>query len=208
MSRLKNLVAAIGVLFVLAFGSVAQARPAFDALSAADEARVERGEVVVNVEKTDSPLKHFRVVGEIPASARRTYEVFTDFPRYAEIFHLKESKVVREEGNARHVRAIISAPWPFGDKWVINETLLSPGDYSFSFQRVEGTVTEYVGFVRIEPLAADRCRVFYVAKVDPGIPFLPTWLLNHVQASMLPDTIHHVRSFLKRPSEATSSSGR
>lgn len=205
---MKNLVAAVGVLFVLTFGAVAQARPAFDALSAEDEARVERGEIVVNVEKTDSPLKHFRVVGEVPASARRTYEVFTDFPRYAEIFHLKESKVVREEGNARHVKAIITAPWPFGDKWVTNETTLSPGDHSFVFERLEGTVTEYVGYVRIEPMGPERCRVFYVAKVDPGIPFMPTWLLNHIQASMLPDTIHHVRAFLKRRSEANSSSKR
>lgn len=200
---MKNLLASAGLAGTLMFGAslplaAAPARPAFDSLSEEELARVERGEIVVNVSKSSSAVKHFRVVGQINASAKRAYDVFIDFPSYAEIFHIKESRVVRQDGNVLHVRATIEAPWPFGDRWVINETRLEPSDYGFTFQRVEGSITEYNGHVRIVPKGPERSHVYYVAKADPGIPFLPAWLLNHFQASMLPDTIKHVREYLKR----------
>lgn len=200
MRRLKNRFAALGMVCVLAFAPPALAGPAFDALSAEEFARVERGDIVVNVERSDSAVKHFRVVGQVQASAARTYRAFTDFARYDEIFHVKDSKILSTAGNTMQVRATLVVPWPIGDRWVINETRLSPDDLSFSFNRIDGTITAYSGEVRIVPRDEERCDVYYVAKADPGIPFLPAWLLNQFQASMLPDTIKHVRAYLKRKS--------
>jgi Polyketide cyclase / dehydrase and lipid transport. len=195
---LKNLLAAVGLTGLLVFGGAAQARPSFDALTAEEAAKVERGEIVVNVENTGGDVKHFRVVGLVNASAQRTYEAFTDFARYDEIFHVKDSRILRADGNVLHVRATISVPWPIGDKWVVNETRLEPETNSFSFNRVDGSISSYSGYVKAIPKGPDRCHVYYVAKADPGIPFLPAWLLNQFQASMLPDTIKHVRAYLKR----------
>ncbi len=195
---MKNLLAIAGLAGLLLFGSPAHAAPTFDALSAEEAARVERGEIVVNVENSGSDVKHFRVVGQVNASARRTFAAFTDFARYDQIFYVKDSRILRNEGNVLHVRATIQVPWPIGDKWVVNETRVEPDDLSFSFNRVDGSILSYSGFVKAVPKGPDRCHVYYVAKADPGIPFLPAWLLNQFQASMLPDTIKHVRAYLKR----------
>jgi ribosome-associated toxin RatA of RatAB toxin-antitoxin module len=199
MRHVKNLFAAVALVGLMAgFAPPTLARPAFDALTEDEVVRVDRGEIVVNVEKSDSAVKHFRVVGQVQASAARTYRVFTDFARYDEIFYVKDSKILSATGNTMHVRATIVVPWPIGSKWVTNETVLSPDDYSFSFQRIDGSIIAYSGNVRIVPRDTERCDVYYVAKADPGIPFLPAWLLNQFQASMLPDTIKHVRAYLKR----------
>ena len=183
---------------LIVFGGPAQASPAFDALSVDETARVERGEIVVNVENAGGDVKHFRVVGLVNASAQRTFEAFTDFARYDEIFHVKDSRILRAEGNVMHVRATLLVPWPIGERWVLNETRLEPESYSFTFNRLDGTISAYSGYVKTIPKGPDRCHVYYVAKADPGIPFLPAWLLNQFQASMLPDTIKHVRAYLKR----------
>lgn len=188
----------VGLAATLLFGAPAHARPAFDALTAEETARVERGDIVVNVENAGGAVKHFRVVGMVNASAQRTYEAFTNFAKYDEIFHVKDSRILKTDGNVLHVRATISVPWPIGDRWVTNETRLEPESLSFSFNRIDGTIVSYSGHVRAIPKGPDRCHVYYVAKADPGIPFLPAWLLNQFQASMLPDTITHVRSYLKR----------
>jgi ribosome-associated toxin RatA of RatAB toxin-antitoxin module len=194
----KKVLATLGLLAVVFLAFPAEARPAFDALSAEETARVERGDIVVNVENAGGDVKHFRVVGLVNASAQRTYDVFTNFAKYDEIFHVKDSRILKHEGNVMHVRATITVPWPIGDRWVTNETRLEPEALSFSFNRIDGTIVSYSGYVKAVPKGADRCYVYYVAKADPGIPFLPAWLLNQFQASMLPDTIKHVRTYLQR----------
>jgi hypothetical protein len=187
-----------GLAGCLLVGLPAEARPSFDALTADEAARVERGDIVVNVESGGGDVKHFRVVGLVHAPPKRTYEVFTDFAKYDDIFYVRNSKILREEGNLLNVRATIQVPWPIGDRWVINETRLEPDDLSFTFNRIDGSILAYSGYVKVVPKGADRSHVYYVAKADPGIPFLPAWLLNQFQASMLPDSIKHVRQYLKR----------
>ncbi len=184
-------------LLLLVFGKTASAAPAFDSLTPEEEIRVAQGEAIVHVEKTNLPLKHFLVVGQFNAPIRQVYRIFTDFEHYAEIFKLKDSRVVKRNGDTVQVRASMLTTWPIGDKWVTNETYLSPEDYFFSFHRIEGNIPQYDGSVKLIPKGPNACQVFYVAQVDPGIPFLPVWLLNQFQASMLPNTIRNVRDYLE-----------
>lgn len=195
---MRNLLAIACLVGIVLTGFPAQATPSFEALTPAESARVERGETVVNVETSGGDVKHFRVVGQVNASAKRTFEVFSDFAKYDEIFYVKDSKILRSEGNVKHVRATIQVPWPIGDRWVTNETRLEPDDLSFSFDRIDGSILAYSGYVKVVPKGPDRSQVYYVAKADPGVPFLPAWLLNQFQASMLPDTIKHVREYVRR----------
>lgn len=195
---MKNFLALASLAGILVFGAPAHARPSFDALTPEELARVERGEVVVNMENAGGDVKHFRVVGLVHAPAKRAYEVFTNFAKYDEIFYVKDPKIVKAEGNVLHVKATVSVPWPIGDRWVLNQTILDPEDLSFTFNRVEGTILAYSGYVKAVPKGPEKCHVYYVAKADPGIPFVPAWLVNQFQARMLPDTIKHVRDYLKR----------
>jgi len=49
----------------------ARAEEGFGPLTAADQDRIDRGEIVVQVEKTSDALKSFRAVGQVKAPAER-----------------------------------------------------------------------------------------------------------------------------------------
>lgn len=190
------LVSAAALSGTLATGP-ARAEAQFGSLTDEDQARIDKGEIVVRVERTTSPLKSFMCVGLIEAPASRVYKAYTDFERYPEIFNLKEAKVVRTDEAIFNIRAILSVPWPVGERWVTNETRLDPAAYSFVYRRAEGSITEYTGSLKVVSRGSSS-QVYYVAKVDPGIPLMPAWLLNRFQESMLPSSIQCVRDYLKR----------
>lgn len=188
---------------LLAMAGPAQAEAFFSNLSADEQAKVDRGEIIVKVEKTDAPLKQFLVVGRFEASAADVFRVFTDYDHYAEIFNIKDTKILSRLGNVLNIRATFQLPWPVGERWLINETRLQPERYSFVYKRTEGNIIEYAGSLRILPKSPQACEAYYVAKTDPGIPGIPPWLLNRFQESMLPSSIQSVRDQLKRQKKAS-----
>lgn len=192
-----RLVAGLALTSTWLLGGPALGEATFASLTDEDQARVDRGEIVVRVERTNHPLKSFLCVGQIEAPAETVFKAYTDFEHYPEIFNLKESRIVRHEGDTFNVRAILLVPWPVGERWVTNETRLLP-DYSFVYKRADGSILEYSGSLKVVSKGPSLSQVYYVAKVDPGIPFLPTWLLNRFQESMLPSSIQSVRDYLKR----------
>lgn len=173
----------------------------FDALSADEQARVDQGEIVVHAEHTRHPLKRLLVVGQIQASAAAVYHAYTDYEHYAQIFGLKSSKVLQRDGNTLDVNVTMDFPWPIGERWVTNETDLQPDRYAFTYHRIDGSIKEYVGEIKVVPLGEHRCQVYYTAKVDPGIAFLPYWLIDRLSATAFPDSIRDVRLYLKQHPE-------
>lgn len=188
------------LLTLVGFGLPVQADPSWTALTDEEQKRVEQGDIVVRVERGDVALRHFLVTGLVEASAPKVYRAFSDFDRYSRIFKIKGSHVTRQDGNVLIVRATLELPWPIGERWVLNETRLEPENYAFSYRRLDGSILEYTGSVRIAPRSARSCQVYYLAKGDLGIPFLPRWLVEWIQESTLPDTIRHVRAHF-RPGE-------
>ncbi len=188
----------LGALLLGMLSSPAAAEEAFGPLNPAEQDRVDRGEILVQVDRTSEALKSFRAVGQVKAPAQRVYDVFTDYEHYADIFELKESKVLSRSGNRLMVRAVLGLPWPVGDRWVTNETIVSPETLSFGYTRREGTILRYEGTLKVVSRGPSLSQVFYTAKGDPGIPLLPTWLLNQFQAKLLPDSIQRVRSYVAR----------
>lgn len=185
------------LLALVGFGLPVQAEPAWTTLSDEEQKRVEEGDIIVRVERGDIPLRHFLVTGLVEAPAAKVYRAFSDFDRYSKVFKIKESHVTRQDGNLLNVRAIVDLPWPIGERWVLNETKLEPENYAFSYRRIDGSILEYTGSLRIAPRSPRSCQVYYIAKGDLGIPFLPRWLVEWIQASTLPDTIRHVRAHVR-----------
>jgi uncharacterized membrane protein len=195
-SKLLAASLAAAIASTLFVAQAARAEEPFGEISDAEQAQIDRGEIIVQVEKTDAALKHFRAVGQIKAPAAKVYAAFTDYEHYPEIFKLKEAQILSRKGNTLNVRAVLGLPWPIGDRWVTNATALSPETLSFSYHRIEGTVLEYDGTIEVVPKGPKLCQVYYVAKGDPGIPLLPAWLLNRFQSSLLPDSVRRVRDYL------------
>lgn len=194
----KLLAASLVTVFAAAFVAAqpARAEDPFGEISDKEQAKIDRGDIVVQVEKTDAALKHFRAVGQIKAPAAKVFAAFTDYEHYPEIFKLKETQILSRKGNVLNVRATLGMPWPIGDRWVTNATTLAPETLSFSYHRIEGTILEYDGTIEVVPKGPKLCQVYYAAKGDPGIPLIPAWLLNRFQESLLPDSIRRVRDYL------------
>ncbi|HEY9854893.1 MAG TPA: SRPBCC family protein, partial [Stenomitos sp.] len=124
-----------GMLALLVPAQAVRAEDGFGPLTAADQDRIDRGEIVVQVEKTSDALKSFRAVGQVKAPAERVYAAVTDFEHYADLFKIKEARVVNRQGSHLWVHAVIGLPWPVGDRWVTNETVLMPESTMFAYQR-------------------------------------------------------------------------
>lgn len=152
---------------------------------------------MVHMEQGDVVVRQFLVTGMVEASAARVYRAFADFDHYSKIFKIKDSRIIRQDGNVLNVRALLELPWPIGERWVLNETRLEPENYAFTYRRIDGSIAEYTGNVRIVPRTARSCQVYYIAKGDLGIPFIPRWVVDWIQASTLPDTIKHIRAYVK-----------
>lgn len=165
-------------------------------LSADEERRVQKGEVIVHVEQTDEPIKRTLVVGLIGAPPEMVFPIYTDFASYTELFEsTRTSEVLRHEGNLVFCKFIIDFPWPLGSRWISNQTTMIPDSQAFTFKKHEGTVKVYEGALKVLPEPHNRSRVVYTAKIDPDLP-LPAWLVNMVQAHYFPNVIHRVRERL------------
>lgn len=181
---------------------VAWAQDTFNALSDDEQARVDQGDVIVHVEHTDHPLKRLMIVGQVEAPASAVFHAYTDYQHYPQIFRLKSARILRREGDTLNVNVYMDFPWPIGERWVTNETQLQPERYSFVYRRIDGSVLEYTGSLQIVPKGPTKCQVYYIAKVDPGIPFIPRWLMDRLQETAFPDSIRDVRDYLRhRPSD-------
>ncbi len=172
--------------------------PAWTRLAPEEVRQVENGQIAVRMVDAAGSLRQTLVVGHVQASAKAVYDIFADFDRYAETFELKSSRILETRGNLCVVRCVIPMPWPVGDHWVLNETHLSPETTSLWFEMKEGSIKAYSGTVRIVPRSSATCDVFYAARIDPGIPFLPDWFLQLVQNAKLPDTISAIRRAVVR----------
>lgn len=190
---------AVSLMLLLAPLS-AWAAPASDAiydLSADEERRLQKGEIIVHIEQTKEPIKHTLVVGLIAAPPEDVFPIYTDFESYPELFKsARSSEVLKREGNVMTCKVIIDFPWPLGMRWVTNHTVLDPTTTSFTFKKFEGSVKIYEGALKVLPEARSRSRVVYMAKVDPDLP-VPAWLVNRVQAHYFPMVIQRVRDKLK-----------
>lgn len=171
---------------------------AFYQLSPAEERRVEQGEIVVHAEDMPDPVKRTLIEGLVDAPPAITYRVYTDFGHYREIFQIDDSEVLSRQGNTLYGKFVVDFPWPIGERWTDNLTVLSPADRSFTFRRVAGNFRLYQGSLRVLPEGASRSRVIYTAQVDPSLP-VPSWLLNMVQSQIFPSVIGAVRTAVKDP---------
>jgi hypothetical protein len=175
-------------------------------LSASEKARLEAGEVLVQVERADVPVKRFQVVGDIESPVADVWAAYTDFDHYEQIFDVTTCRVERREGPIFHVYSYLALVWPIGPRWVINETRLEQDIWRFTYNRVQGTFRKYEGELQLTELGPRRTRVRYAARIDPDFPAVPVFLLDWLQYRQFPTAITHVRDWLRRKGE-TSGAG-
>jgi len=193
----------LALSLVLLFAPIqAWAAPTADAIyriTADEERRIQKGEIIVHVEDNDEPIKRTLVTGLVDAPPEVVYPIYTDFESYPELFKsARSSDVLKRDGNVLTCKVVMDFPWPLGSRWVSNYTYLDPENTSFTFKKFEGSVRLYEGALKVLPEGNSRSRVVYTAKVDPALP-VPAWLVNMISATYFPMAIQRVRDKVGKP---------
>jgi len=175
-------------------------------ISADEERRIQKGEIIVHVEETGEPIKRTLVTGLIDAPPEMVFPIYTDFESYPELFQsARSSEILKRDGNVLTCKVVMVFPWPLGSRWVTNTTYLDPANTSFTFKKVEGSVRIYEGALRVLPEGTGRSRVIYTAKVDPALP-VPAWLVNMISANYFPMAIERVRDKVEKSADRPTKS--
>lgn len=171
----------------------------------------QRGEVTTYVrEVSDSPVKAFKGVVELQASATSVLAVLTDVDTFPEwIFQSQGARRLSSRVQERiHMR--FNGIWPVADRDVVLANTLTQkadGEILLHSENAEGIKGKQRGFVRIPaldnqfvitPLADGWVRVKFETFVDPG-GNVPVWLANLVSTKAPRVTLEGLKEQLEKP---------
>jgi hypothetical protein len=188
----------------LAAASRAQPVPVVPSLSRAQLARLEAGDVLVEVVGRERPVSD--TLALIDAPPPLVLEVIEDFDHYTEFMpDFTESEIVGREGEYTHCRMVVATPWPMEDRRLTVRTrsgslqldgvdaLYSDWDY------VEGSgnVVDTEGYWLLLPWGEDGQRTLlrYYLVADLGT-WIPDFLISWANENMMPNTIAAIRNRL------------
>jgi START domain-containing protein len=140
----------------------------------------ERG-VAVSIARATTGAPWIRAVGELPAGADRVFDVVTDYAGYRKFFDpaVERAAVLETASREARIHFVWKYPFPFrnrdgvvayrGERHTDGVFLLSWRDAARPGDPAAGVrIRRIAGETRIEPLAADRCRVTYTYLGDLG----------------------------------------
>jgi ribosome-associated toxin RatA of RatAB toxin-antitoxin module len=158
---------AAGALLLALVGPAA-ARPTLDA------ARLQQlgsYEVLTFNDPAGNGIERGKAIGVIDATPEEVFRIATDYARYADFMPRVTSSKVKEAA-ADHALVELTAElrWPAGSSTVTARYTYErlPGDiYRVRFDKVGGSLKQYVGALYIEPFAPGRAAVTYELVAEP-----------------------------------------
>lgn len=166
-------------------------------LTTAQQQQVERGEIVIRFEVGPDDLKNVTSIGRIDSPAQDVYLLMTDFGNFPRIYSaIAAAQVESQTPTTALAQFWVNAPWPISSRTVLVESTLDPKRHTLTWHRVGGSIQRYEGTLTITPEGKDRCTLYYSAKLDPGVAFMPFWLFNWGQEKVLPTIVKAIRDTL------------
>lgn len=165
-----------------------------------EKAQLEQGRVIVQLRPTHrSTMKDVVTIGYVDAPLETVWRVITDYDRYPKMFpSILKSETRKKDGLLEHHYSLLDYPWPFPDRWTLNAIEHHRDRREISWKRIEGTVKELEGSWQLYP-EGERTLVVYSARFDPGIPLIPSWVIEWGSTRIAPQTIQNVRQYAKPP---------
>jgi uncharacterized membrane protein len=179
---------------LLILGGASKAGPRV--LSAADEAALASGEVIVDVAPDpQGAAGQVDAVIDIPAPADQLWRVMLDCARAPHyLAGLRSCTVLKESADkkwdVREHKVQWSSFFP-----VVRSVFRSDYDpvHEIRFSRVEGDLKQLEGTWRLEPLKGKAVtRLYYHARIDPGL-LLPSAIIRSVIENDVPKTLKALR---------------
>ena len=176
------------------------------ALTPSDAHALDSGQVLARIEPGPEAVHHVSAEGVVDAPPAKVWSVVTDFADYYQIYSgIKRSEVRARNGDTLIGYFLLAFPWPLPERWTLNDTVLDPDRMRFKWQRVGGTVRRYDGSLELLPWHQDETLMVFRAAMDPGLAFVPGWLVDYVSLNTLPAIVQGVRDFVARPAAGKAS---
>ncbi|MBM3268717.1 MAG: hypothetical protein FJZ01_13830 [Candidatus Sericytochromatia bacterium] len=169
-----------------------------------DERRAEsQGAVTVRIRDTaKATMKVVQSETVVEAPVTVVWDVLCDLAAYPRLFdRMAASEATLEKESWGHHYTEVQYPWPWGKRWVLNVIHNDRPQMVSRFKRLEGTIRDLEGRFELRPLPDSRTVLRYGVRMDPGLTFVPTWLVPWAASALVPDIL---RSFarearLRRP---------
>jgi ribosome-associated toxin RatA of RatAB toxin-antitoxin module len=151
-----------GGALILALSGSAAARPGLDAARLADLGRYE---VLTFNDPAGGGIERGKAIGVIDATPEEVFRIATDYNRYADFMPRVTSSRIKE-ATADHALVEMTADlnWPAGVSTVTAQyryQKLSGDIYRVTFDKVAGSLKQYVGALYIEPFAPGKTAITY-----------------------------------------------
>lgn len=191
----KTLPLALVLLFLGA--TPAKANDWTDGLTESQISAVRQGEIVIRLRSTPkASMKNVEAVGYVNAPVDEVWKLITDYNRYSHIYSgVRQSEIRHSTGATRQLYLLLDYPWPFQDKWVLCDAVQEPQNWTIDLHRVDGSVKEVEGGWYLYP-NGNRTLVVYSIRFDPGLGFIPPWLIEWGSTQAAPIIIKGLRQAL------------
>jgi ribosome-associated toxin RatA of RatAB toxin-antitoxin module len=162
-----------GGALLLALTGSAAARPSLDAARLAELASYE---VLTFNDPAGGGIDRGKAIGVIDATTEEVFRIATDYARYADFMpRVIASRIKEATPDQALVEMTADLHWPAGVSTVTARyryQKLSGDIYRVTFDKVEGSLKQYVGALYIEPFAPGKTAITYelVAVPDTVAP--------------------------------------
>ncbi|MBM3276107.1 MAG: SRPBCC family protein [Candidatus Sericytochromatia bacterium] len=157
-----------------------------------DEAR---GTVTVRIRDTFRPtMKVIQSETVVAAPVDVMWEVLCDLDAYPRMFdRMARSETTLNAGEWGHNYNEVQYPWPWGKRWVLNVIHNDRPRLVSRFKRLEGTIRELEGRFEVRPAPGGGALLRYGVRMDPGLDFVPAWLLSWATSILVPEILRDFR---------------
>lgn len=160
---------------------------------------IEAGKVEVTFDdRGPGKLKYVKAVAIISSPPAKVWKVVTDYGNYKSFMpKVTKSYVETRNGNKVEAYTLLTLPWPFQNTWYVNRYVEDRKNLVVRWSMVRGSILDNAGSWKLKPHGKKNTLATYTLKVDPGVSFIPTWMINTATKETLPDIIEAVRERVK-----------
>ncbi|MEB3237088.1 MAG: SRPBCC family protein [Candidatus Sericytochromatia bacterium] len=161
--------------------------------------------IVVRIRDTERDSMKI-VQGQInaPVPPAVLWSVITDYEAYPRIFdRYRKMEILEKSGSWELHRSEVDYPI-FGSRWVSNVLQHDRPGLKIRFQRAEGTIKQVEGVWTLKETAPGRSMMRYAVRLDPGLPFVPSWVVTWGTQTMMPSILRSVANEAVKRHRATA----
>lgn len=150
--------------------------------------------IYTNLEKKSENHAYITVIGIIDEAPKNVWKIINHSKQiYPDVL---EDIIVFQKGNYYIKKKLLNFPFPFSDRWTVIEEYIYDELFSKEWKEKEGDIKINRGAIRLYPFNNKTLMIFKVS-FDPGLKFVPEWVIEFGMKYKAPTLIDNIRKFIK-----------